>query len=73
MITCLKLAAVMGWELMKVDIGWCILCTDIDEDEEVHMLLVKMMSEMCAVDVERFLRSGGKIAVRVDKATYGQI
>jgi hypothetical protein len=41
------LAAIKGWDLLKLDVGGTFLCAKIDEQEEVYMILGKTMSELC--------------------------
>lgn len=75
-MTCLKLAAVKNWDLLKVDIGGVFLCADVDDSEEVFMFLDNMMSEMCIQwmpELKDYLRPDGKLTVRVDKAVYSLI
>jgi len=45
-MTCLKLAAAQGWDLLKVDIGGAFLCASIDESEEVFMLIDEALTAM---------------------------
>jgi hypothetical protein len=75
-ITCLKLAAVKGWDLLKVDVGGAFLCAPINEDEEVFMTLDDAITYM-AIDwmpeLQEYVRTDGKLTVRVDKAMYGLI
>jgi hypothetical protein len=75
-MTCLKLAAVQGWDLLKVDVGGAFLCASIDDSEEVFMQLDESLSTMAKdwiPEVAEFIRDDGKLIVRVDKAMYGLI
>jgi hypothetical protein len=75
-MTCLKLAAVQGWDLLKVDVGGVFLCALIDDSEEVFMQLDKSLSTMAKdwiPEVGKFIRDDGKLIIRVDKAMYGLI
>jgi len=45
-MTCLKLAAVQSWDLLKVDVGGAFLCASIDETEEVFMIIDETLTEM---------------------------
>jgi hypothetical protein len=75
-ITCLKLAAVKGWDLLKLDVGGAFLCAPIGEDEEVFMSLDRELASKaveCMPEVKPFLGEDGKLIVRVDKAMYGLI
>jgi hypothetical protein len=75
-MTCLKLAAAMEWDLLKVDVGGAFLCAPIDENEEIYMLLDESLASMAAdwiPEVAEFVREDGKLAVRVEKAMYGLI
>jgi hypothetical protein len=75
-MTCLKLAAIQGWDLLKVDVGGAFLCASIDDSEEVFMQLDKSLSAMAndwIPEVGEFIRGDGKLIVRVDKAMYGLI
>jgi hypothetical protein len=75
-MTCLKLAAAMEWDLLKVDVGGGFLCAPIDENEEIYMLLDESLASMAAdwiLEVAEFVREDGKLAVRVEKAIYGLI
>jgi hypothetical protein len=47
-MTCLKLAAAMEWDLLKVDVGGAFLCAPIDKNEEVFMLLDESLASMAA-------------------------
>jgi hypothetical protein len=38
-MTCLKIAAVKDWDLLKVDVGGAFLCAPMDDTEEVYMSL----------------------------------
>ncbi len=75
-MTLLKLAAVKGWDLLKVDVGGAFLCASIDEDEEVFMIIDETLTEMAQEwmpEVAEYIREDGKLVVRVDKAIYGLI
>jgi predicted nuclease of predicted toxin-antitoxin system len=72
----LKLAAVKGWDLMKLDVGGAFLCADMDDTEEVYMMLDKQLSGMCAdwiPEAKECLRDDGKLVVKVNHAMYGLI
>jgi hypothetical protein len=65
-MTCLKLAAAMEWDLLKVDVGGAFLCAPIDKNEEVFMLLDESLASMAAEwipDIANFVREDGKLAV----------
>jgi len=68
-MTCLKLAAVQGWDLLKADVGGAFLCASIDESEEVYMIL----EEALMPELAKYIRNDGKLAVKVEKAMYGLI
>jgi hypothetical protein len=75
-MTCLKLAAAMEWDLLKVDVGGAFLCATIDENEEVFMLLDESLAGMAAEwipGIANFVQEDEKLAVRVEKAMYGLI
>jgi hypothetical protein len=75
-MTLLKLAAVKGWDLLKVDVGGAFLCASIDETEEVYMIIDETLTEMAGElmpEVTEYIREGRKLVVRVDKAMYGLI
>ena len=75
-MVCLKLAAVKGWDLLKLDVGGAFLCANMDDTEEVFMVLDKQLAEMSTEWVsgtKDFLRHDGKLIVRVDRAMYGLI
>jgi hypothetical protein len=75
-MTCLKLAAVHNWDMLKLDISGAFLCADMTESEEVYMLLDQQLSEMCGEwvpGVKEFVRMDGKLVVKVSKAMYGLI
>jgi hypothetical protein len=75
-MTCLKLAAMKGWGLTKIDIAGAYLCADIGERDKVFMLLDKSLSSMCeewVPEVKQYLREDGKLVVKLDKALYGLI
>jgi len=72
-MTCLKLAAVNDWDMLKLDVGSAFLCANMDESEEVFMVLDKQLSQMCGDWVpgaKEYLRSDGKLVVKVSKAMY---
>jgi hypothetical protein len=72
-MTCLKLAAVHSWDLLKVDVGGAFLCASIDDGEEVFMQLDASLASMAKdwiPGVEDFIKSDGKLIVRVDKAIW---
>jgi hypothetical protein len=74
--TCLKLAVVHNWDMLKLDIRGAFLCADMTDSEEVYMLLDQQLSEMCSEwvpGVREFVRGDGKLAVKVSKAMYGLI
>jgi hypothetical protein len=75
-MTCLKLAAVHNWDMLKLDIGGAFLWADMTDSEEVYMLLDQQLSEMCSEwvpGVREFVRGNGKLAVKVSKAMFGLI
>jgi hypothetical protein len=75
-MTCLKLAAVHNWNMLKLDIGGAFLCADMTESEEVYMLSDQQLSRMCGEwvpGVKEFIRMDGKMVVKVSKAMYGLI
>jgi hypothetical protein len=72
-MTCLKLAAVKNWELLKLDVGGAFLCAPINEEEEVFMVHDEAMSDMCVEYMPEFkdyVRGDGKLVVKVNKAMY---
>jgi len=74
-MTCLKLAAVKGWDLLKLDVGGAFLCAPIGE-EEVYMILDKDLANKVVTSMpeySEYLGDDGKLVVRVDKAMYGLI
>jgi hypothetical protein len=75
-MTCLKLAAVKGWSLTKIDITSAYLCADIGRDDEVFMILDRTMSNLCKgwlLEVKEYFREDGKLVVKLDKALYSLI
>jgi len=75
-MTCPKLAAVKGWDLLKVDVGGAFLCAPINDDEEVFMTLddtITFMAIEWMPELQEYMRLDGKLMVRVDKAMYGLI
>jgi hypothetical protein len=75
-MTCLKIAAVKGWDLLKLDVGGAFLCAPIGDSEEVFMVLDKNLAERAVdsmPDLKEFIGADGKLVVRVDKAMYGLI
>jgi hypothetical protein len=75
-MTCLKLAAVQGWDLLKVDVGGAFFCASIDDAEEVYMQLDEALSNMAQEwmpELTKFVRIDGKLIVKVKKAMYGLI
>jgi len=72
-MTCLKLAAVQGWDLLKVDVGGAFLCASIDDEEEVYMQIDEGLSTMAQEwmpELAEFVRMDGKLIVKVEKAMY---
>jgi hypothetical protein len=68
-MTCLKLAAVKGWDLLKVDVGGAFLCAPINEDEEVFMTLDDAITYMATdwmPELQEYVRTDGKLTVHVD-------
>ncbi len=75
-MTCLKIAAVKGWDLLKIDFGGAFLCASMDDTEEFFMSLDKELSAMaaeCMLRLKEFIDSTGRITVQVNKAMYGLI
>jgi hypothetical protein len=75
-MTCLKLAAVKGWDLLKLDIGGAFLCAPIDDGQEVFMSLGPELAEKaveCMPHLGDYVDQQGRIIVKVDKAMYGLI
>jgi hypothetical protein len=75
-MTCLKLVAVKGWDLLKLDVGGAFLCAPIGEDKEVFISLDRELASKaveCMPELKPFLGDDGKLIVRVDKAMYGLI
>jgi hypothetical protein len=75
-MTCLKIAAVKGWDLLKLDVGGAFLCAPIGDSEEVFMVLDKNLAKRAVdsmPDLKEFIGADGKLVVRVDKAMYGLI
>ncbi len=73
-MTCLKIAAVKGWDLLKLDVGGAFLCAPIGE-EEVYMSLDRELTEKAAEgmpELAEFVQDG-KLIVRVERAMYGLI
>lgn len=69
-MTCLKLAAVEKWDLLKLAVSGAFLCADMGEDEEVFMFLDNTMSSMSTEwmpHLKEFLRPDGRLTVKVDK------
>jgi len=61
--TCLKLAAVKDWQLMKIGMGGPYLCANIDEQDEMFMVLDRTMATLCQEwlpDVKQYIREDGK-------------
>jgi hypothetical protein len=70
---CLKLAAVKNWYLTKIDIGGAYLCANIDEEDEVFIVLDRVMTNLCQEwlpDVTEYIRDDGKLVVKLDKEMY---
>jgi hypothetical protein len=75
-MTCIKLAAAMNWDFLKVDVGGAFLCAQIDDNEEVFMLLDESLASMAAEwipGVVDYIREDGKLVVKVERAMYGLI
>jgi len=75
-MTCLKLAAVKQWDLLKLDIAGAFLCAPIDNEQEVFMSLGPELAEKaveCMPYLNEYVDQQGRIIVRVDKAMYGLI
>jgi hypothetical protein len=75
-MTCLKIAAMKGWKFIKVDVGGAFLCANIDDTEEVFLLLDRDIADLVKKWMPQFkgyVRSDGKMVVRVTKAMYGLI
>jgi hypothetical protein len=75
-MACLKLAAVKGWDLLKLNVGGAFLCAPIDENEEVYMWLGPELVEKaveCMPYLAEFVDETGRVVVKVDKAMYGLI
>jgi hypothetical protein len=71
-MTCLKLAALKDWDMLKLDVSCAFLCAPIN-DEEVFMFLDEGMSGMCVQFMpkyEEYLRTDGRLVVKVNKAIY---
>jgi hypothetical protein len=71
-MTCLKHAALKDWDMLKLDVGGAFLCAPIN-DEEVFMFLCEGMSGMCVQfmpEYEEYLRTDGRLMVKVNKAMY---
>jgi hypothetical protein len=61
-MTCLKLAAVKGWYLLKLDIGGAFLCAPIDKNNEVYMWLGPELVEKaveCMPNLAEFMDETG--------------
>jgi hypothetical protein len=74
--TCLKLAAAIVWNLLKLDVGGAFLCAPIDDGQEVFMSLGLELAENALESMPHlaeFLTRDGKIIAKVDKAMYGLI
>jgi hypothetical protein len=75
-MTCLKLAAVKGWDLLKLDIGGAFLCAPVNKGQEVFMSLGPELAEKAVESMphlQEFVDSQGRIIVKVDKVMYGLI
>jgi hypothetical protein len=75
-MTCLKLAAVKGWDLLKLDVGGAFLCAPIGDGEQVFMSLERDLASKAVTympELEQYLTENGKLIVRVDRAMYGLI
>jgi len=75
-MTCLKLAAVKNWDLLKLDIGGAFLCAPIDKEQEVYMSLGPELAEKaveCMPYLAEFIDQQGRLIAKVDKAMYGLI
>jgi hypothetical protein len=75
-MTCLELAALKGWDMLKLDIRGAFLCDNIDDSKEVFMILDKKLSEMCGQWVPgagEIITKYGKLVVKVNIAMYGLI
>jgi hypothetical protein len=75
-MTCLKLATVKQWDLLKLDVGGAFLCAPIDKGAEVYMYLDKGMAEMCVDWMPHFkelMQEDGRLYIKVDRAMYGLI
>jgi hypothetical protein len=75
-MTCLKLAAVKGWDLLKLDVGGAFLCAPIDKDQEVYMSLNQESAEKAVESMpslQEYVDQQCRLLVRVDKAMYGLI
>jgi len=73
---CLKVAAVQGRDLLKVDVAGAFLCAFIDDAEEVYMQLDEALSNMAQewmLELTKFMQFNGKLIVKVKKAMYGLI
>jgi hypothetical protein len=74
-MTCLKLAAVQGWDLLKLDVGGAFLCAPIG-DEEVFMSPNGQLAEKafeCMPELLPYRGADGKLIAQVDRAMYGLI
>jgi hypothetical protein len=75
-MTCLKLAAIKDWDLLKLDIAGAFLCAPIDDKQEVFMSLGAELAEKaveCMPYLGEYLDQQGRLVVKVDKAMYGLI
>ncbi len=73
-MTLLKLAAVKGWDLLKVDVGGAFLCASIDETEEVYMIIDETLTEMAGElmpEVTEYIREDRKASQYRSQATKG--
>ena len=72
----LKLAAVKGWDLLKLDIAGAFLCAPIDDEQQVFMSLGPELAEKaveCMPQLGEYVDQQGRIITKVDKAMYGLI
>jgi len=72
----MKLAAVKGWDLLKLDVGGAFLCAPIGDGEEVYMSLDRELADKAVEsmpELKAYQGEDGKIVVRVDRAMYGLI
>jgi len=64
-MTCLKLAAVKGWDLLKLDIAGAFLCAPIDDGQDVFMSLGPELAEKaveCMPYLEEFVDQQGRLS-----------